>query len=101
MEKKFIKTTDEKTASQMLVAGFQLVSHVGNIYTFINQHPKNFNFDVIDKKSRYPLMDRRLNLFSLYQSYLDNVKVQEWYIEQFNNPTETKQKSYYTLVKFD
>lgn len=59
------------------------------------------DFDVIDKKSRYPLMDRRLNLFSLYQSYLDNVKVQEWYIEQFNNPTETKQKSYYTLVKFD
>lgn len=50
MDKKFIKTTDEKTANQMIVAGFQLISHVGNIYTFINKAPKNFNFDAIDKK---------------------------------------------------
>lgn len=50
MEKKFIKTTDEKTANQLIVAGFKLVSHIGNIYTFINEAPKNFNFNVIDKK---------------------------------------------------
>lgn len=50
MNKKFIKTTDEKTANQLLGAGFRLVSHVGNIYTFINETPEHFNFDVIDKK---------------------------------------------------
>jgi hypothetical protein len=48
--KKFIKTTDEKTANQLIVAGFKLISHVGNIYTFINEAPKNFNFDAIDQK---------------------------------------------------
>lgn len=50
MDKKFIKTTDEKTATQLISAGFNLVSHVGQIYTFINSIPKNFNFDEIDKK---------------------------------------------------
>ena len=50
MNKKFIKTTDEKTANQLIVAGFKLVSHVGNIYTFINKNPEHFNFDAIDKK---------------------------------------------------
>lgn len=50
MNKKFIKTTDEKTANQLIAAGFKLVSHVGNIYTFINQTPSNFNFNLIDKK---------------------------------------------------
>ena len=48
--KKFIKTTDEKTANQFIVAGFQLVSQVGNIYTFLNLPPKNFNFDAVDKR---------------------------------------------------
>ena len=48
--KKFIKTTDEKTANKLIVAGFQLVSHVGNIYTFINDMPNGFNFDAIDNK---------------------------------------------------
>ena len=50
MDKKFIKTTDEKTANQMIAVGFKLISHVGNIYTFINEIPKNFNFDAINKK---------------------------------------------------
>lgn len=50
MQKKFIKTTDEKTATQLVAAGFQLVSHVGTIYTFLNIIPKNFNFDAVDKK---------------------------------------------------
>ena len=50
MKKKFIKTTDEKTATQLIAAGFKLVSQVGNVYTFINQIPEHFNFDAIDKK---------------------------------------------------
>lgn len=50
MEKKFIKTTDEKTANQLIAAGFKIVSHCGNIYTFFNQVPKNFSFDAIDNK---------------------------------------------------
>ena len=50
MDKKFIKTTDKKTANQLIVAGFTLVSHIGNIYTFINEIPVHFNFDAVDKK---------------------------------------------------
>jgi hypothetical protein len=48
--KNFIKTTDKETADKLIVYGFQLVSHIGSIYTFLNEPPKNFNFDVIDKK---------------------------------------------------
>lgn len=50
MDKKFIKTTDEKTANQLILAGFQLFSHIGEVYTFINNTPTNFTFDEIDKK---------------------------------------------------
>ena len=60
MEKKFIKTTDEKTANQLIVAGFILASQVGSIYTFLNQSPKNFNFDMIDKKKI--VYDNKLSL---------------------------------------
>ena len=51
MDKKFIKTTDEKTANQLLTAGLKLVSHIGSVYTFVNCAPTNFNFDVIDRAS--------------------------------------------------
>ena len=34
----------------MLSCGLQLVSHVGDTYTFLNQLPKNFNFSDVDKK---------------------------------------------------
>ena len=50
MEKKFIKTTDTETANKLIAYGFQLVSHVGNIYTFLNDVPNNFNFDASTKK---------------------------------------------------
>jgi hypothetical protein len=50
---------------------------------------------------RYPMIDRQLNLYSLYQSYLDNVDVPYWYIETFRNPTKTRQKAYYTTLFFD
>lgn len=48
--KKFIKTTDKTTADKLITSGFKLVSQVGNIYTFLNEIPKNFNFDAIDKR---------------------------------------------------
>ena len=50
MNKNFIKTTDKTTADKLIANGFKLISSAGNIYTFINQVPKNFNFDMIDKK---------------------------------------------------
>jgi hypothetical protein len=50
MDKKFIKTIDKSTADKLIAAGFKLFVQTGNIYTFLNQPPKNFNFDEIDKK---------------------------------------------------
>ena len=49
-EKKFIKTTDKETANKLIFAGFQLVSQTNNMYTFLNQSPRNFSFDDADKK---------------------------------------------------
>lgn len=49
-EKKFIKTTDKETADKLISAGFQLVSQSDSVYTFLNQMPSNFSFDVADKK---------------------------------------------------
>lgn len=49
-EKMFIKTTDKETADKLAFAGFQLVSQSDNVYTFLNQLPKNFNFDNVDQK---------------------------------------------------
>ena len=46
----FIVTTDKDTASQLIAAGFKVVSHKGDAYTFLNQPPKNFNFGHFDKK---------------------------------------------------
>jgi len=46
----FIKTTDKETAEKLISEGFQLVSKSGNTYTFLNQLPKNFSFDEVDKK---------------------------------------------------
>ena len=48
--KNFIKTTDKETADKLISAGFQLVSQSGSVYTFLNQPPKNFTFDEVDKK---------------------------------------------------
>jgi hypothetical protein len=49
-KKNFIMTSDSGTAEHLLVAGFQLVSQNNGIYTFLNQLPKNFSFDGVDKK---------------------------------------------------
>ena len=48
-KKNFINTTDKETADKLISAGFQLVSQDNGIYTFLNQLPKNFNFDKVDK----------------------------------------------------
>ena len=58
--KQFIKTTDKPTADKLITAGFKLISQVGMVYTFINEMPKNFNFETIDvKKIAY---DNKLSL---------------------------------------
>ncbi len=45
---KFVITTDELTAKSFIEAGFKLISQTGG-YVFINQPPKNFNFEQIDR----------------------------------------------------
>lgn len=54
-----------------------------------------------DKTQKYPIMSKYLELYSLYQSYLDNVEVPYWYIETFKKPTITRQQAYYTTLVFD
>lgn len=49
MKQNFIKTTDKETADKFILCGFQLVSHTGNMYTFLNQAPNNFSFEEVDK----------------------------------------------------
>lgn len=52
MKQNFIKTTDKETADKLMLLGFQLMYRDGNMYTFLNQPPKNFSFDEVDK-SKY------------------------------------------------
>lgn len=47
---KFIIVQDETVANKLILGGFQVVSHINSIYTFINQTPKHFNFNEIDVK---------------------------------------------------
>lgn len=47
---KFIVVQDLNTANKLISAGFQIVSQINNIYTFINVIPKNFQFENIDIK---------------------------------------------------
>ena len=47
---KFIVVKDCDTANQLMIAGFQVVSCVNNIYTFLNVVPKCFKFENIDVK---------------------------------------------------
>ena len=56
-QSKFIMTMDETTAKNLIAVGFKLISKNGGAYTFINQPPKNFNFEQFDKsKVRYTNM---------------------------------------------
>ena len=53
----FIMTMDEPTAKKLIAVGFKLISQNGGSYTFINQPPKNFNFEQFDEsKVRYTNM---------------------------------------------
>lgn len=61
----------------------------------------NLNDIVFNKDLRYPLIDKYVSLYTLYQSYLDNVEVPYWYIESFKTPSITRQKAYYTTLYFD
>lgn len=47
---KFIIVQDKDVATQMISSGFNLVSDMNGIYTFINIAPKHFNFENIDVK---------------------------------------------------
>lgn len=47
---KFIIVQDEATANKLIASGFQVVSHINNVYTFMNQTPTHFKFDEIDVK---------------------------------------------------
>lgn len=50
MKQNFIKTTDKSTAEKMISEGFKLVSQNGQVYTFLNDMPESFHFDIADKK---------------------------------------------------
>lgn len=47
--KKFIKTVDVATANKLIALNFKLISHIGNVYTFLNETPRMLNFDSVDK----------------------------------------------------
>lgn len=47
--KKFIKTTDLETANRLIALNFKLVSHIGSVYTFLNEVPQNLTFESVDK----------------------------------------------------
>lgn len=49
MKQNFIKTTDESTAEKLISEGLQLVSHIGQVYTFLNEPAKTFRFEDVDK----------------------------------------------------
>lgn len=56
-KQKFIMTMDESTAKNLIAVGFKLISKNSSVYTFINQLPKNFNFEQFDmSKIRYTNM---------------------------------------------
>lgn len=49
MKKNFIKTTDVETANKLIALNFKLVSHIGSVYTFLNEIPQNMSFESVDQ----------------------------------------------------
>lgn len=49
MKKTFIKTTDTDTANKLIALNFKLVSHIGSVYTFLNEQSKNMTFESVDQ----------------------------------------------------
>ena len=60
MNKRFIKTTDAETANKLIALNFKLVSHIGTIYTFLNESSQRLNFDSVDKSKI--VYDNKLSL---------------------------------------
>jgi hypothetical protein len=60
MDKKFIKTTDEETANKLIALGFKVVSHIGSVYTFLNEPPQNMIFESVDQTKM--VYDSKLSL---------------------------------------
>lgn len=48
--KKFIVTKDESIANQLIAYQFKLISNIAGVYTFVNNTPEKFNFDMFDVK---------------------------------------------------
>lgn len=49
MNKTFIKTTDTETSDKLIALGFKLISHIGSVYTFLNEAPQKLNFESVEK----------------------------------------------------
>jgi hypothetical protein len=49
MKTTFIKTTDAETANKLIALNFKLVSHIGSVYTFLNEVPQNMTFESVDQ----------------------------------------------------
>lgn len=47
--KNFIKTTDAETANKLIALGFKQISHIGSVYTFLNETPQHLSFESVDK----------------------------------------------------
>ena len=47
-KQKFIVTTSQAVANQLVASGVKMISNVNDTYVFINELPKNFSFDSID-----------------------------------------------------
>ena len=47
-EQKFLVTTSQVVANQLVASGVKMISNINNTYVFINDLPKNFSFDSID-----------------------------------------------------
>ena len=45
---KFMIVQDKTTADKLKTAGFQLISEMNGVYTFLNVPPQNFNFNEVD-----------------------------------------------------
>lgn len=60
MNKTFIKTTDAETANKLIALNFKLVSHIGSVYTFLNEVPQNMTFESVDQTK--VVYDNKLSL---------------------------------------
>lgn len=47
-KQKFLVTTSQAVANQLVGRGVKMISNVNGTYVFINELPKNFSFDSID-----------------------------------------------------